>query len=73
MSADDRSQAPAQAAAADGPQEPPGPLHEWPHTRATRRVLSRELLAGASELEIAHGASVYRLRLTAMGKLILTK
>lgn len=37
------------------------------------RVSSGALLRGSRELEIAHGDAVYRLRLTAMGKLILTK
>lgn len=38
-----------------------------------RRLSSRELLAGQTEVEIEHEAQVYRLRRTAMGKLILTK
>lgn len=37
------------------------------------RVRSELLLGGGRELEIQHGDAVYRLRLTAMGKLILTK
>lgn len=37
------------------------------------RVSSASLLRGSRELEIVHGDAVYRLRLTAMGKLILTK
>jgi hemin uptake protein HemP len=40
---------------------------------AGRRWSSRDLLAGAREIEIEHEGSVYRLRLTALGKLILTK
>lgn len=39
----------------------------------TRRYSSRELLAGAQEIEIEHEGSLYRLRRTALGKLILTK
>lgn len=37
------------------------------------RVSSRSLLGGARELLIEHQQQVYRLRLTAQGKLILTK
>jgi hemin uptake protein HemP len=38
-----------------------------------RRLSSRELLAGSREIEIVHGSQCYRLRLTSLGKLILTK
>jgi hemin uptake protein HemP len=38
-----------------------------------RRLHSHELLAGAREIEILHGGQCYRLRLTSLGKLILTK
>lgn len=38
-----------------------------------RRLASAELLAGSPEVLIEHGESTYRLRLTALGKLILTK
>ena len=34
---------------------------------------SDQLLAGRNEISITHGDSTYRLRLTALGKLILTK
>lgn len=37
------------------------------------RIDSRDLFAGAREIIIAHGEEVYRLRLTAQNKLILTK
>jgi hemin uptake protein HemP len=37
------------------------------------RLDSRSLFRGAQEVEIAHDMQVYRLRLTALGKLILTK
>lgn len=40
---------------------------------ATRRLNSRELFAGAKEVEIEHEGMVYRLRHTSQGKLILTK
>jgi hemin uptake protein HemP len=39
----------------------------------TRRVSSSELLGQDRELEIEHAGAVYRLRLTSLGKLILTK
>lgn len=38
-----------------------------------RRLDSETLLAGQSEIEIIHAGTVYRLRLTSLGKLILTK
>jgi hemin uptake protein HemP len=37
------------------------------------RVDSRELFVQTREIMIAHGGDVYRLRLTALNKLILTK
>ena len=37
------------------------------------RVDSRELFVETREITIAHGGDVYRLRLTAQNKLILTK
>ena len=39
----------------------------------TARITSAQLFAGASELQIEHRGAVYRLKQTAMGKLILTK
>ena len=57
-------------APAAGPSLAPGTA---PAMSALRRVNSDELLGGARELEIAHGDALYRLRLTALGKLILTK
>lgn len=38
-----------------------------------RRLNSQSLLSHDREIEIEHGGQVYRLRLTALGKLILTK
>jgi len=38
-----------------------------------RRLQSRDLLGNAQEVEIVHAGHVYRLRQTALGKLILTK
>jgi hemin uptake protein HemP len=39
----------------------------------SRRLYSRDLLGSGKEVEIVHGSQCYRLRLTALGKLILTK
>lgn len=38
-----------------------------------RRWRSSELFGSAQEVEIEHGDAVYRLRLTSLGKLIMTK
>ncbi|MDZ7856384.1 hemin uptake protein HemP [Sphaerotilus sp.] len=40
---------------------------------AQRRISSRALMDGQREIEIEHDGALYRLRLTALGKLILTK
>lgn len=40
---------------------------------ADNRMDSRDLFAGFREITIAHGDEIYRLRLTAQNKLILTK
>lgn len=40
---------------------------------AHNRIASRDLFVGTREITIAHGDEVYRLRLTAQNKLILTK
>jgi len=37
------------------------------------RIESRDLFADTREITIAHGSDLYRLRLTAQNKLILTK
>jgi hemin uptake protein HemP len=37
------------------------------------RIESAELFSGTREIIIAHGEETYRLRLTALNKLILTK
>ncbi len=53
---------------------PPAPLPAPPvRLEPPRRVRSQDLLAGSREIEIIHGSQCYRLRLTALGKLILTK
>lgn len=47
--------------------------HLTPQAVPPRTLTSRTLLNGANEVQIEHYGSVYRLRLTALGKLILTK
>jgi len=44
-----------------------------PAAPSTRRWRSAELFGAGHEIEIEHGQAVYRLRLTSLGKLILTK
>jgi hemin uptake protein HemP len=63
--------------AADAPDAPDAsigasPLAESPGP-AARTVASEALFRGATELRIDHGGVIYRLKLTALGKLILTK
>jgi hemin uptake protein HemP len=69
MNADSNQEAPRNAAAK--------PLTSSVETRKINvtgdRIDSRELFVNTRELTIAHGADVYRLRLTAQNKLILTK
>jgi hemin uptake protein HemP len=55
------------AAPASGQTSPQGPAVDFPVADSTA------LLAGQRELRIRHGSDTYRLRLTASGKLILTK
>jgi hemin uptake protein HemP len=40
---------------------------------ADNRLFSNDLFVGTREITIAHGDELYRLRLTAQNKLILTK
>lgn len=51
------------------PQTPPAP----PTPALAARLSSQALLCGRREVEIEHAGQVYRLRLTTLGKLILTK
>lgn len=45
-----------------------------PVAPATRpRVPSHDILRGSAEVEIDHRGTLYRLRVTSLGKLILTK
>lgn len=53
----------------DGPQRPDQQSRE----RIGRVISSGELLCGEKEVLIEHAGSVYRLRLTRSGKLILHK
>ena len=55
------------------PTETPALAAPWPRPVPLRRWTSRDLLGDAKEIEIEHDAMVYRLRLTGLGKLILTK
>ncbi|HLO93593.1 MAG TPA: hemin uptake protein HemP [Burkholderiaceae bacterium] len=54
------------------PASPAAPSHACPGP-APRRLHSRDLLGQGRELEIEHAGQLYRLRLTQLGKLILTK
>jgi hemin uptake protein HemP len=55
-------------------RDTPAPQRHSPTPVARlRRINSRELLGAAQEVEISHTGQIYRLRLTALGKLILTK
>ena len=51
-------------------ESPPSPICDAPPVRSMK---SNDLLQGGRELLIRHGASTYRLRVTASEKLILTK
>lgn len=44
-----------------------------PASAAPRRWHSADLLGAHREIEIEHGQVIYRLRLTSLGKLLLTK
>ncbi len=52
---------------------PPMTLPRAPASPAPRRLRSQDLLGQDRELEIEHAGQLYRLRLTNLGKLILTK
>ena len=60
------------------PPRPPPPAGGAAVSGATPRrpsapIASEELFAGATEVQISHRGSLYRLKQTALGKLILTK
>ena len=57
-----------------GPQSGPAAAAAEPGAPApVPRISSDTLLAGATELHIEHRGSLYRLKQTSLGKLILTK
>lgn len=49
------------------------PRHDAASLPQRRRVSSEALLGNEREVEIEHSGQLYRLRLTSLGKLILTK
>jgi hemin uptake protein HemP len=64
--------------------KPPAPPHDEPaspvahgaplhYAQALRPINSEALFRGAAEVQIEHRGSLYRLRQTSLGKLILTK
>ena len=56
------------------PPEAPAPRPAEPAAQeVVLRISSQQLLAGAKEVLIEHHGTLYRLRQTALGKLILTK
>ena len=62
------------------PEDPPRPASAAPRgeprlapARPGGPIPSESLFAGAKEVQIEHRGSLYRLRQTALGKLILTK
>jgi hemin uptake protein HemP len=55
------------------PAPKPIPAPPPADARKTVRVTSAQLFAGAAELQIDHFGAIYRLKQTALGKLILTK
>jgi hemin uptake protein HemP len=62
----------------DEPSTAPPPRVAPAHVTAARatpprRLTSAQLLEGATEVEIEHRGAMYRLRLTSLDKLILTK
>lgn len=72
--------APPSAAEADGPARASGRSSHQPYSLpvssagAGRHQWSSDQLFGdRQEIEIVHGDSIYRLRVTSLGKLILTK
>lgn len=69
---------PAPAAPPPSPEPAPAQGSCPPDTSATpsgarRRLRSDALFGGANEIQIEHGGALYRLRITSLGKLILTK
>lgn len=46
---------------------------EAPQTPAVKQISSEDLFDGSREIVILHNGEAYRLRITARGRLILTK
>jgi len=55
------------------PPRPPQPVPPPVDAQKTAHVTSAQLFRGAVEVHIDHFGVVYRLKQTALGKLILTK
>ena len=70
--ADDAAVAAARGVEPQSKSQPPLQSRTAPRD-AAHRWHSADLFGAAREVEIEHGAAVYRLRLTSLGKLILTK
>ena len=66
---------PAQGAAAPSPDASSSAPGAGRAARSSpcRAIASEALFGGASEVHISHRGSLYRLKQTALGKLILTK
>ena len=56
----------------DAAADPPT-VHPSPTIMPRKRLNSLALFGGEREIEIEHSGQLYRLRLTSLGKLILTK
>jgi hemin uptake protein HemP len=63
------------SAGAAPPRERPAaaPASAGLRRAACARLSSAAILSGAQEVEIDHQGAIYRLRITSLGKLILTK
>lgn len=64
---------PGPAATIEPSRRERSPVPPAPPASGTVSISSDALFAGASEVQIAHRGSIYRLKQTALGKLILTK
>jgi hemin uptake protein HemP len=53
--------------------DPTAPAPRAPNAQRVSRIASDQLMKGQREIIIQHGREEYRLRVTAAGKLILTK
>jgi hemin uptake protein HemP len=59
--------------ASNGAPEPSGTAAARSIAVQDNQIDSKNLFVGTREITIAHGSEIYRLRLTAQNKLILTK